>query len=99
MQSEIRFFRVEFQLEEEMAKVYDNWNRLVRATLRREQLRVAGPGTERKSSGLAGAVPDSLQRTTNINAILQAADEIQAEDAHVARICKSNYTFVLQVNC
>ncbi|KAK1433883.1 hypothetical protein QVD17_10801 [Tagetes erecta] len=75
-----------------MAKVYDNWNRLVRATLRREQLRVAGQGPERKSSGLAGAVPDSLQRTTNINAILQAADEIQAEDAHVARIlCEQAY--------
>lgn len=71
-----------------MAKVSDNWGRLVRATLRREQLRVAGQSHERKASGLASAVPDSLQRTTNINAILQAADEIQAEDAHVARICK-----------
>ncbi|XP_076929040.1 callose synthase 10-like isoform X1 [Bidens hawaiensis] len=77
-----------------MAKVFDNWNRLVRATLRREQLRVAGQGHERKSSsGLVSAVPDSLQRTTNINAILQAADEIQAEDAHVARIlCEQAYT-------
>ncbi|XP_076901976.1 callose synthase 10-like [Bidens hawaiensis] len=77
-----------------MAKVFDNWNRLVRAILRREQLRVAGQGHERKaSSGLVSAVPDSLQRTTNINAILQAADEIQAEDAHVARIlCEQAYT-------
>ncbi|KAJ0755182.1 putative 1,3-beta-glucan synthase [Helianthus annuus] len=77
-----------------MAKVFDNWNRLVRATLRREQLRVAGQSTaERKSGGLVSAVPDSLQRTTNINAILQAADEIQAEDAHVARIlCEQAYS-------
>lgn len=76
-----------------MAKVFNNWERLVRATLRREQLRLAGQSHERKSSGLAGAVPDSLQRTTNINAILQAADEIQAEDAHVARIlCEQAYT-------
>nr|KAJ0213847.1 hypothetical protein LSAT_V11C400188290 [Lactuca sativa] len=76
-----------------MAKVSDNWGRLVRATLRREQLRVAGQSHERKASGLASAVPDSLQRTTNINAILQAADEIQAEDAHVARIlCEQAYT-------
>ncbi|KAI3727018.1 hypothetical protein L1987_66825 [Smallanthus sonchifolius] len=76
-----------------MAKVFDNWNRLVRATLRREQLRVAGQSHERISSGLVGAVPDSLQRTTNINEILQAADEIQAEDAHVARIlCEQAYS-------
>ncbi|KAI3499518.1 hypothetical protein L1887_35319 [Cichorium endivia] len=76
-----------------MAKVSDNWGRLVRATLRREQLRVAGQSHERKASGLASAVPDSLQRTTNINAILQAADEIQAEDAHVARIlCEQAYS-------
>ncbi|KAK9066428.1 hypothetical protein SSX86_013750 [Deinandra increscens subsp. villosa] len=77
-----------------MVKVFDNWNRLVRATLRREQLRVAGGQShERKSGGLVSAVPDSLQRTTNINAILQAADEIQAEDAHVARIlCEQAYS-------
>lgn len=71
-----------------MARVYDNWERLVRATLRREQLRQTGPGHARKPSGIAGSVPDSLQRTTNINAILQAADEIQDEDPNVARICK-----------
>lgn len=63
-----------------MSRVYDNWERLVRATLRREQLRPTGQGHGRVSSGIAGAVPDSLQKTTNINAILQAADEIQAED-------------------
>jgi callose synthase len=40
------------------------------------------------SSGIAGAVPVSLGRTTNIDAILQAADEIQDEDPNVARICK-----------
>lgn len=74
-----------------MVRVYDNWNRLVRATFRREQNRLAGQGHERKASGLASAVPDSLQRSTNINAILQAADEIQAEDAHVARICKLSF--------
>ncbi|KAL6576445.1 Callose synthase 10 [Orobanche hederae] len=65
-----------------MAGIYDNWERLVRAVLRSEQ-RV---GHERIPSGIAGSVPDSLQRTTNINAILQAADEIQSEDPNVARI-------------
>ena len=71
-----------------MARVYSNWDRLVRATLRREQLRDSGQGHERVNSGLAGAVPPSLGRATNIDAILQAADEIQAEDPNVARIRK-----------
>lgn len=76
-----------------MARVYENWERLVRATLRREQLRQTGPGHGRKPSGIAGSVPDSLQRTTNINAILQAADEIQDEDPNVARIlCEQAYS-------
>jgi callose synthase len=75
-----------------MAGVYNNWERLVRATLRREQLPHAGQGHDRRPSGIAGAVPDSLQ-TTNINAILQAADDIQAEDPNVARIlCEQAYS-------
>jgi hypothetical protein len=45
------------------------------------------------SSGIAGAVPVSLGRTTNIDAILQAADEIQDEDPNVARICKFVFFF------
>ncbi|XP_048610550.1 callose synthase 10 isoform X2 [Brassica napus] len=76
-----------------MARVYSNWDRLVRATLRREQLRDSGQGHERVNSGLAGAVPPSLGRATNIDAILQAADEIQAEDPNVARIlCEQAYS-------
>lgn len=74
-----------------MGRVSDNWERLVRATLQREQLRNAGQGHERTSSGIAGAVPPSLGRETNIDAILQAADEIEAEDQTVARICKLNF--------
>lgn len=71
-----------------MARVNDNWERLVRATLKREQLRNAGQGHGRTPSGIVGAVPPSLGKTTNIDAILLAADEIQAEDSTVARICK-----------
>lgn len=71
-----------------MSRVYNNWDRLVRATLKREQLRTAGQGHGRAPAGIAGAVPPSLGKTTNIDAILQAADEIQAEDPTVARICK-----------
>ncbi|KAH9625672.1 hypothetical protein KSS87_000065 [Heliosperma pusillum] len=75
------------------ARVQDNWERLIRATLRREQLRTSGTGHERHPSGLAGAVPPSLGRTSNIDAILQAADEIQAQDPNVARIlCEQAYT-------
>ena len=77
-----------------MARVSKNWERLVRATLDREQLRDAGQGLERTSSGIAGAVPlpPSLGRATNIDAILQAADEIQPEDPNVARI-RTSFSF------
>lgn len=77
-----------------MARVYDNWERLVRATLNREQLRNAGQGHERTASGIAGAVPPSLVRSSNIDAILQAADEIQDENPNVARIRKSFFLLV-----
>ncbi|XP_024168978.1 callose synthase 10 [Rosa chinensis] len=76
-----------------MARVYDNWERLVRATLKREQLRTSGQGHERAPSGIAGAVPSSLGKVSNIDLILQAADEIQAEDANVSRIlCEQAYS-------
>nr|QKN22530.1 callose synthase 10 [Urtica dioica subsp. dioica] len=75
-----------------MARVKENWERLVRATLNREQLRATG-GHERTPSGIAGAVPQSLGKKTNIDAILQAADEIQSEDPTISRIlCEQAYT-------
>uniref|UniRef100_A0A7N0RAG3 1,3-beta-glucan synthase n=1 Tax=Kalanchoe fedtschenkoi TaxID=63787 RepID=A0A7N0RAG3_KALFE len=74
-------------------RVYDNWDRIVRATLQREQLRNAGQGHERTPSGIAGSVPASLTKSTNIDLILQAADQIQDEDPNVARIlCEQAYT-------
>ncbi|KAJ1396255.1 Callose synthase 10 [Sesbania bispinosa] len=69
-----------------MVRARDNWERLVRATLKREQLRNAGQGHSRVPSGIAGAVPPSLAQTTNIDLILQAADDIQSEDPNVSRI-------------
>ncbi|KAI4303806.1 hypothetical protein MLD38_039399 [Melastoma candidum] len=73
-------------------RVMDNWDRLVRATLRRENARYAG-GPLPSSSGIAGSVPPSLTRSTNIDMILQAADEIQSEDPTVARIlCEQAYS-------
>lgn len=79
-----------------MARVHGNWERLVRATLRREQLRSSGPGHRRTPSGIAGAIPPSLERATNIDAILHAADEIQSENPNVARIRKHCLPFQLQ---
>lgn len=70
------------------SRVDANWVRLVRATLKREQLRGARQGHERTPGGIAGAVPPSLEKATNIDAILQAADEIESENPNVARICK-----------
>jgi callose synthase len=78
-----------------MARVRENWLRLVRATLQREQQRNVGQGHERIPSGIAGTVPPSLVKSTNIDAILQAADEIQSEDPNVARISMSLFLFFL----
>ncbi|XP_028116346.1 callose synthase 10 isoform X1 [Camellia sinensis] len=76
-----------------MVRPSENWDRLVRATLQREKQRHAGKGHERAPSGIAGSVPPSLTRATNIDLILQAADEIQSEDPNVARIlCEQAYT-------
>ncbi|KAH9302684.1 hypothetical protein KI387_014267, partial [Taxus chinensis] len=77
-----------------MARVERNWERLVRATLQREQLRSGGRAGGRVSaSGLVGSIPSSLGRGSNIDAILHAADEIQTEDPNVARIlCEHAYS-------
>lgn len=67
------------------ARAMDNWERLVRATLRWDHAGHAG-AHRRSPSGIAGSVPPSLTRSTNIDMILQAADEIQSDDPTVARI-------------
>ncbi|EPS74044.1 hypothetical protein M569_00712, partial [Genlisea aurea] len=72
-----------------MARASDNWVRLVQGVLARENRAARG----RDSTGISPSVPDSLQRSTDINAILQAADEIQSEDPTVARIlCEQAYS-------
>lgn len=73
----------------------DNWERLVRAALKRDRdhLRVGGAPAAVGGQRLADAVPASLGRTTNIEQILQAADDIEVEDPNVARIlCEQAYT-------
>ncbi|KAI8551390.1 hypothetical protein RHMOL_Rhmol06G0182300 [Rhododendron molle] len=70
-----------------MVRPSKNWERLVRATLRRKKLRHDGRGGhERAPIGIASFVLPSLTRETNIDQILPAADEIQSEDPNVARI-------------
>ncbi|VAI68706.1 unnamed protein product [Triticum turgidum subsp. durum] len=75
----------------------ENWERLVRAALKRD--RAGGTGASAAAAhagagaGLASAVPPSLGRTTNIEQILQAADDIEDEDPNVARIlCEQAYS-------
>ncbi|OVA03159.1 Glycosyl transferase [Macleaya cordata] len=75
----------------EMSRVEENWERLVRAALRRERL--GGDGFGRPVTGIAGNVPSCLENNRDIDAILRAADEIQDEDANVSRIlCEHAYS-------
>ncbi|KAL5224005.1 hypothetical protein ABZP36_010644 [Zizania latifolia] len=65
-------------------RVTDNWERLVRAALKQQHRAPSAPLAP--GVGLASAVPPSLGRTTNIEQILQAADDIEDENPNVARI-------------
>ncbi|PHT93723.1 Callose synthase 9 [Capsicum annuum] len=65
---------------EEMSRVEDLWERLVRAALRGHK---AGAG--RTAGGIAANVPSSLANNRDIDDILRAADEIQDEDPNVSR--------------
>lgn len=74
-----------------MSRVEVNWDRLVRAALRRD--RGGADAFGRPITGIAGNVPSALANR-DVDAILRAADEIQDEDANVSRICKSDYFFL-----
>lgn len=68
-----------------------NWERLVRAALRRERLGAGAHG--QPVSGIAGNVPSSLANNLHIDEILRAADEILEEDPTVSRIlCEHAYS-------
>eukprot|EP00249_Psilotum_nudum_P037124 c9519_g1_i1 orf=240-944(+) len=71
-----------------MTRAETNWERLVLAALRGGQV-----GLDNRGSDLSGFVPSSLgDASSNIDAILQAANEVQAEDPNVARIlCEHAY--------
>uniref|UniRef100_A0A0E0L6W8 1,3-beta-glucan synthase n=1 Tax=Oryza punctata TaxID=4537 RepID=A0A0E0L6W8_ORYPU len=73
--------------------VMDNWERLVRAVLKRQHRAPSAAAAASSGIGLASAVPPSLGKTTNIEHILQAADDIEDEDPNVARIlCEQAYS-------
>ncbi|XP_077221579.1 glucan synthase-like 10 [Tasmannia lanceolata] len=73
-----------------MSLAEGNWERLVRAALRRE--RTGADAFGRPASGIAGNVPSSLGNR-DIDAILRAADEIQEEDPNISRIlCEHAYS-------
>ncbi|CAM6094411.1 unnamed protein product [Calypogeia fissa] len=69
-----------------------NWERLVREALRSGELK-AGSRTGGRPDELGGVVPPSLGQASNIDIILQAAEEIQPDDPQVARIlCEYAYS-------
>ncbi|KAI3996912.1 hypothetical protein MKX01_021188, partial [Papaver californicum] len=73
-----------------MSRVEENWERLVRAALRRE--RTGADAFGRPVTGIAGNVPSSLENNRDIDAILRAADEIQDQDPNISRIlCEHAY--------
>ncbi|KAK1327162.1 Callose synthase 9 [Acorus calamus] len=66
-----------------------NWEKLVRAAVRRDRLGADAQG--RPGTGIS--VPASLRNNRHIDEILGAADEIQADDPDVARIlCEHAYS-------
>uniref|UniRef100_A0A0D3GC04 1,3-beta-glucan synthase n=1 Tax=Oryza barthii TaxID=65489 RepID=A0A0D3GC04_9ORYZ len=74
-------------------RVMDNWERLVRAALKHQHRAPSAAAASAAGIGLASAVPPSLGKTTNIEHILQAADDIEDDDPNVARIlCEQAYT-------
>ncbi|KAJ0019989.1 hypothetical protein Pint_31314 [Pistacia integerrima] len=74
-----------------MSRVEDQWERLVRAALRRE--RIGLDALSQPAGGIAGNVPSSLANNRDIDAILRAADEILAEDPNISRIlCEQAYS-------
>ncbi|XP_054793932.1 callose synthase 9-like [Prosopis cineraria] len=74
-----------------MSRVEALWERLVRATLRRE--RIGDDAFGRPVAGIAGNVPSALAKNRDIDEILRVADEIQDEDPNVSRIlCEHAYS-------
>ncbi|KAL3519146.1 hypothetical protein ACH5RR_021735, partial [Cinchona calisaya] len=74
-----------------MSRAEELWERLVRAALQRQRSRTDAHG--RVDSGIAANVPSSLANNRDIDDILRAADEIQDQDANVARIlCEHAYS-------
>lgn len=69
-------------------RVLGNWERVVAKAVR-EQGRAIWGRSGGQSAGVGGSsysVPQSLAQQADINAVMQAADEIESENLQVARI-------------
>jgi hypothetical protein len=73
-------------------RVLGNWEKLVAKAVRTELGRASynrdGAGRGSNSGQRGQMAPQSLAQQADIDAVLQAADEIGQENVQVARICK-----------
>lgn len=76
------------------SRAFSNWERLFNALHRRDQLHgTSSLGRYDSNNNIAGFVPPSLGQSSNIDSILQVANEIQPENPNVARIlCEHAYS-------
>lgn len=82
-------------------RVLGNWERVVAKAVR-EQGRAIRGRPEGPSAGVGGSsysVPQSLAQQADINAVMQAADEIESENRQVARIRTCSLTNGFTSHC
>lgn len=74
-------------------KVMNRWERIVYKAMMVNERRAADEELSRTTTASNTTVPQSLLQQTNIDAILQTADEVEDENPTVARICKKKKFF------
>jgi hypothetical protein len=75
-------------------KVMNRWERIVYKAMMVNERRAADEELSRPTTTASNTtVPQSLLQQTNIDAILQTADEVEDENPTVARICKNKKFF------
>lgn len=80
-----------FRMPSSQQRPIGNWGRLFTALHQRDQHRALGRADSNNPIG--GFVPPSLGQSSNIDSILQVANEIQPENANVSRIlCEHAYS-------
>jgi callose synthase len=72
----------------------NRWERIVYKAMMVNERRAADEELSRPTTTASNTtVPQSLLQQTNIDAILQTADEVEDENPTVARICKNKKFF------